>query len=165
MSTHPRQVASFSCWMRSDYPLMHSQQRMHGSCVSRDGSGVLVVGPPGVGKSDLVLRLLSRGFELVADDQVDIADGIASCPPALAGLLEARGLGIVRLPFRPNARLVLIVELEGHPDRMPMPRLHPDLKLPVVQIDAAAPSAPERVILALDCALGRLTQVAGAFAA
>lgn len=144
---------------------MHSQRRMHGSCVSRDGKGVLLVGPSGAGKSDLVLRLLSRGFELVADDQVDIADGIASCPPALAGLLEARGLGIVRLPFRAEARLVIIVELEGRADRMPMPRLHPDLNLPVVQIDANAPSAPERVILALDCAIGRLTQVAGAFAA
>src|ERR1700722_4969710 len=98
-----RQVASFSWTMRSECRLMHSQWQMHGSCVSRDGEAVLVVGPPGSGKSDLVLRLLSRGFELVADDQVTITDGIASSPEELAGLLEVRGLGIVRLPCRANA--------------------------------------------------------------
>jgi HPr kinase/phosphorylase len=144
---------------------MHSERRMHGSCVSRDGDAVLVVGPPGSGKSDLVLRLLSRGFELVADDQVDIVDGIASCPAELAGLLEARGLGIVRLPYRTRARLALVVELGGRDERMPSPRQHPELRLPVVRIDAAAASAPEKVALALDCALGRTSQVAGAFAA
>jgi HPr kinase/phosphorylase len=144
---------------------MHSQRRMHGSCVSRDGSAVLVVGPPGSGKSDLVLRLLSRGFELVADDQVDIADGVACCPVELAGLLEVRGLGIVRLPYCVQARLRLVVELGGRADRMPMPDRHPDLDLPLVHIDAAAASAPERVAFALECAIGRISQVAGAFAA
>src|ERR1700760_1504181 len=96
----PRQVASFSLAMRSDCNPMHGQRRMHGSCVSRNEDAVLILGPSASGKSDLVLRLLSRGFDLVADDQVDIDDGIASCPPALAGLLEVRGLGIVRLPCR-----------------------------------------------------------------
>jgi HPr kinase/phosphorylase len=138
---------------------------MHGSCISRDGDAILVVGPPGSGKSDLCLRLLSRGFELVADDQVDITDGIASCPAELVGLLEARGLGIVRLPYQIRARLALIVELDGPADRMPRPRLHPDLHLPVVRIDPTTASAPDRVALALDCAVGRVSQVAGAFAA
>jgi HPr kinase/phosphorylase len=138
---------------------------MHGSCVSRDGDAVLVLGAPGAGKSDLVLRLVSRGFELVADDQVTIIDGIASGPAELAGLLEVRGLGIVRLPYRANARLVLVVELDRRADRMPLPVMHAELNLPVVYVDASAPSAPERVALALDCALGRITQIAGAFAA
>ena len=144
---------------------MHGQRRMHGSCVSRNEDAILILGPSASGKSDLVLRLLSCGFDLVADDQVDIDDGIASCPPALAGLLEVRGLGIVRLPYRARARLVLIVELARPADRLPMPRQHPVLGLPVVGIDPAAASAPERVALALDCATGRISQVAGAFAA
>src|SRR5947209_5189289 len=114
---------------------MHSQRRLHGSCVSRDGDAVLVVGPPGSGKSDLVLRLLSHGFELVADDQVDITDDIASCPAELAGLLEVRGVGIVRLPYQTQARLVLVVELDRRNERMPEPMRHPDLHLPVVRID------------------------------
>ncbi len=144
---------------------MHSQRRLHGSCVARYDDAVLLLGPPGSGKSDLVLRLLARGFELVADDQVDIVDGIASCPVALAGLLEARGIGIVRLPYRERARLALIVDLATPAERLPVPREHPDLRLPVVRIDPAAASAPERVALALDCATGRVAQVAGAFVA
>jgi len=124
-----------------------------------------MVGPSGSGKSDLALRLLSRGFELVADDQVDIADGIASCPTELAGMLEVRGIGIVRLPWRPQARLALMVDLRARAERLPKPNRHPELGLPVVCIDAGAASAVERVILALDCALGRIGQVAGAFVA
>jgi HPr kinase/phosphorylase len=101
----------------------------------------------------------------VADDQVNIADGMASCPASLAGLLEVRGLGIVRLPFRLQARLALVVELDGRGDRLPMPQPHPTFGVPVVHLDAAAASAPDKVVLALDCALGRVSQVAGAFAA
>lgn len=126
---------------------------------------MLMLGPPGAGKSDLVLRLVARGFELVADDQVDICGDVVSCPADLAGLLEVRGLGIVRLPFRERANLALVVELGEAADRLPAPLLHPDLGRPVVRIDAAAASAPERIALALDCALGLVGQVAGAFGA
>jgi HPr kinase/phosphorylase len=124
-----------------------------------------MVGPSGSGKSDLALRLLSRGFELVADDQVDIADGVASCPVQLAGLLEVRGVGIVRLPWRPQARLALMVDLQVRADRLPVPTRHAELGLPVVCIDAGAASAVDKVVVALDCALGRVNQVAGAFVA
>ena len=55
--------------------------QIHGSCASRAGDGVLLIGPPGAGKSDLLLRLLARGFDLVADDRVDIVDGIARPVP------------------------------------------------------------------------------------
>ena len=136
---------------------------MHGSCASRDGQAVLLIGLPGAGKSDLVLRLLGRGFDLVADDQVDISDGNVSAPIALAGLLEVRGLGIVRLPYVPTAQLALVADLTAMAERLPSPARHPTLNVPVVHLNAAAASAPDRIILALDCALGRVGQVAGAF--
>ena len=139
--------------------------QIHGSCASRSGDGVLVIGPSGAGKSDLVLRLLARGFDLVADDRVAIEDGIACPVPALAGLLEVRGIGIVRLPYVPTARLALVVELGDAAARMPEAMRHPELNLPALRLDASAASAPERVALALDCALGRVSQIAGAFAA
>ncbi|HET6183422.1 MAG TPA: hypothetical protein VFA03_07485 [Acetobacteraceae bacterium] len=138
--------------------------RLHGSCVARQGAGVVLLGPPGAGKSDLALRLLARGFDLVADDQVLVRDGRARAPAPLAGLLEVRGLGIVRLPMARHARIVLAVML-GAADRLPEPARHPQLGVPLVHILAGSPSAPERVALALDCALGRVAQVAGAFAA
>ncbi len=142
---------------------MGSVGQIHASCVSREGAGVLLLGPPGSGKSDLALRLLSRGFILVADDRVVIEDGLARPAPGLAGLLEVRGLGIVRLAHTAEARLALAVEL-GTPPRLPEPRRHAELDLPSVSVEAFAASAPERVALALDCALGRVSQVAGAFA-
>src|SRR5690349_23777295 len=95
--------------------------QIHGSCASRTGEGVLLTGPPGAGKSDLLLRLLSRGFDLVADDRVEIADGVARPARDLAGLLEVSGLGIVRLPHVASARLALVVELGDHAARLPEP--------------------------------------------
>jgi HPr kinase/phosphorylase len=139
--------------------------QIHASCVSRDGAGVLLLGPPGCGKSDLVLRLLECGFVLVADDRVTISDGMASAPAPLAGLLEVRGLGILRLPYAPDARLALAVQLEPPTERLPQPRLHPELGLPLVSIDPGTASATARVSRALDCALGRTEQLAGAFRA
>jgi HPr kinase/phosphorylase len=135
---------------------------IHASCAARDGHGVLLTGPPGSGKSDLLLRLLDLGFALVADDQVEIQDRAARPPPALAGLLEVRGLGILRLPYTPQAALALAVALEPG-ERLPHPQRHPT-GLPLVSIDPALASAPARVRIALDCALGRITQLAGAFA-
>ncbi len=65
---------------------------------------------------------LSRGFDLVADDQVDDRGRHgASGAATLAGLLEVRGLGIVRLPHVAPARLALVVELGDRADRLPMP--------------------------------------------
>jgi HPr kinase/phosphorylase len=144
---------------------MRTAARFHGSCVAHDDAGVLLLGPSGAGKSDLALRLLAQGFELVADDQVDVDDGFAQAPIALAGLLEVRGLGIVRLPYLSKVRLHLVVELTVPHDRLPAPERHAELDLPLVRLNALHGSAPDRVALALDCALGRVTQHAGAFAA
>lgn len=132
---------------------------IHASCAAHDGQGVLLLGPPGSGKSDLLLRLISSGFDLVADDQVEIEACCAQPPSALAGLLEVRGLGIFRLPYHAPAPLALAVQM-GRGERLPEPAQHAT-GLPLVMIDPAGASAPARVRLALDCALGRVGQVAG----
>lgn len=137
--------------------------QIHGSCASKGGFGVLLVGPPGSGKSDLLLRLLDRGFSLVADDRVDILAGFASPPAALAGMLEVRGLGIIRLAHIARARLVLVVSLGAAVDRLPEPVRHPILKLPLIAVEAQHASAPAIVELALNSVLARVDQVAGAF--
>jgi HPr kinase/phosphorylase len=145
--------------------MVRAGARFHGSCVARDGAGVLLLGPSGAGKSDLALRLLGRGFALVADDQVDVIDGFAQAPTALAGMLEVRGIGIVRLPYLSEAKLYVVVALSDQNERLPYPERHAELNLPLVRLNALQVSAPDRVALALDCALGRVTQHAGAFAA
>ena len=72
---------------------------VHGVLVSVFGSGVLILGRSGIGKSACALELLDRGHTLIADDAVDLesADStlIGNAPPALFGSLEVRGLGIV----------------------------------------------------------------------
>lgn len=141
--------------------------QLHASCAARDAHGVLLLGPPGSGKSDLLLRLLDRGFALVADDRVEVENGVATAPAALAGLVEARGLGILRLPYQASARLALAVALapgSGSGLRLPEPARDPRLGVPSIALDPWLASAPLRVSLALDCALGRVSQTAGAFA-
>ncbi|RYY06286.1 MAG: hypothetical protein EON55_23680 [Alphaproteobacteria bacterium] len=134
---------------------------IHASCAARDGSGVLLTGVPGSGKSDLLLRLIDRGYSLVADDQVEINDGVARPPVALQGLLEIRGLGIVRLPYSASVPLVLEVEL-ARPERLPQSRTGA-FGCPMVMIDPSQVSAVKRLDMALDCALGRVMQHTGAF--
>ena len=139
--------------------------QIHASCAARQGVGVLLLGPPGSGKSDLVLRLLDRGFVLVADDRVELDGHNAWAPASLAGLLEVRGLGILRLPYLPRARLALAVELGGDVPRLPAPASCKHTGLPLVAIDPSRPAAAQIVELALDCAQGVRAQHAGAFVA
>jgi len=138
--------------------------QIHASCVARGEAGVLLLGPPGSGKSDLVLRLLQCGFSLVADDRVQIERGIARAPFGLAGMLELRGLGIVSLPYVGQARLALVVDLAGVAPRVPVPTRDERLGLPLIAVDPRTAAAPARIALALDCALGRVRMIAGAFA-
>lgn len=76
-------------------------ERINATTVAIEGHGVMLRGPSSSGKSDLALRLIDEGACLVADDFTDIeckdARLVAHPPPAIAGLLEVRGMGIVEL--------------------------------------------------------------------
>jgi serine kinase of HPr protein (carbohydrate metabolism regulator) len=134
-----------------------SAETLHASTVSLNGRAVLISGPSGSGKSDLALRLLDRGFILVSDDQTIVRkDGgrlVASAPPAIAGKLEVRGVGIVDVERIDNVPLALIVELTGEIQRLPddsRERLILGVRVPLISIDATTASAPSKVALALD---------------
>ena len=134
---------------------------MHGTCVLIGPRAVLLRGPSGAGKSDLAYRLI-RGdgpsAMLVADDQVAlrVEEGrlMASPPAALAGLLEIRGLGLLPLPFAPQAEVALAVDLVSREDvpRMPEPRFLDveGVDLPLVALHAFDLTAADRVRLALE---------------
>ena len=97
---------------------------MHATCVWLAGRGILLRGQPGAGKSDLALRLMGGGGMLVADDQVALRAWPgwleATAPAVLAGLIEVRGAGVVRVPYRRKARIDLLVDLMAAGD---VPRL------------------------------------------
>lgn len=144
--------------------------QVHGSCCAWHGLAVLLRGAPGSGKSDLALRLVDAGFTLVADDRVDLAvtDGgiTASAPPALAGLIEVRGIGVFDLGSSVSAPLGLVADLApgGETERLPEPARQELLgvAVPAIRLDPAAPSAVARVRLALDVVAGRAASRCGA---
>jgi HPr kinase/phosphorylase len=128
---------------------------LHATCVSLDGKGVLLLGEPGSGKSDLALRLIDGGAMLVADDQVlvRLAEGRlhASPPRTLEGLLEARGVGIIKLPNAPEAPLGLAVRLvaRGKVERLPEPDFFDCLgiRLPLLSLHAFDDSTGAKIRL------------------
>ena len=52
--------------------ISHSK-KIPGSCVEVEGLGVIFRGPTGSGKSDLTLRLIDSGANLIADDVTELA--------------------------------------------------------------------------------------------
>ncbi len=133
---------------------------VHASCVAVDGAGVLLLGPPGSGKSDLALRLIDGGAVLVADDQVDIRAAAgrleAAAPAALAGKIEVRGLGILAVGWRHSAPLRLAVELltDRPPERLPAAaeRRFEGIALPLIRLAPFEASAAAKVRLAVRAA-------------
>lgn len=101
---------------------------VHASCVALQDRGVLIVGPSGAGKSALALQLMAFGADLVSDDQTEIwteGDSLCARPvAAIAGMIESRGVGILRAPGRDRADIALVVDLgQSETDRLP-PRRH-----------------------------------------
>jgi HPr kinase/phosphorylase len=144
--------------------------RIHATLVAidrEDGAelGAMFLGPPGSGKSDLALRLIHDGALLVADDQVDVSFGKGglwgAAPANIAGLIEARGIGLLRLPFAPGVRIAAVFDLTPGAaiERMPEKRWYQPpqtfrarggaLRIPLYALNAFEPSAPAKVTLSL----------------
>ena len=115
-------------------PQMPQSLLLHASCVAKQDQngayhGILLRGAPGAGKSDLSLRLIAAGWQLVADDQTIIAPNvtdaaphcarekaaiIARCPPAIRGLIEMRGVGLIKMESVESAQIDCIFDLLPH---------------------------------------------------
>jgi HPr kinase/phosphorylase len=149
---------------------------LHASCVAFGGDAVILLGPPGSGKSDLVLRLIQDpAWRLVADDQVVLTAEAGrlrlAAPPALHGMLEVRGLGILRdLPVAadppPALRLAIhLVPPEAVP-RLPEPRawVCDGVAVPALSLHGRDAAAPAKLAMALAVATGRARLAAGGIA-
>jgi serine kinase of HPr protein (carbohydrate metabolism regulator) len=129
---------------------------LHATCIAIGGRGVLLLGPPGAGKSDLALRLIDRGALLVSDDGVLVRTergrAIAGAPATIAGRMEIRGLGIVEMPIMPDVPIALCITL-AVPERMP-PEVLPTcdvagMAVPLLSLDPFEISAAIKVERAL----------------
>jgi len=122
----PHNCASVSTWLRT---CRQTQERnwQHGVFMEVAGSGVLITGHSGIGKSELALELLSRGHRLIADDApyfIQGRQGIEGyCPENIRDLLEVRGLGIINvrdlfganaMKYKKNLRLVIELYTADH---------------------------------------------------
>ena len=102
---------------------------LHASCVALDADrAVLILGPSGAGKSALALQLIALGARLVADDRTEVRlrEGrlLASAPPAIRGMIEARGVGLLSAPALGEAVLALAVDLgQAETRRLPPARV------------------------------------------
>ncbi|APE42281.1 serine kinase [Sulfitobacter alexandrii] len=132
---------------------------LHASTVRVGDLGVLIIGPSGAGKSALALQLVALGASLVADDRTRLSrqDGtvMADVPETIAGLIEARGVGILRLPPAGPTPLALVVDLgQTERERIPPPRSHDvlGLELPCLY-RVEGPHFAAAILLYLRCSI------------
>ncbi len=154
--------------VRTDAPSL----QMHGTTVAIGADGILLRGPSGSGKSDLALRFLADGGRfpfpeqsryLIADDQTVLTlkgDRIVpSSPATIAGLLEVRGVGIVRVPTpgsTPRVSITLRLVIDVIPasaiERLPETETFAVIlgcRIPRRQLTAFEPSAAIKLALML----------------
>jgi len=145
---------------------------VHATCVRLGGAGagfraparagVLILGRSGAGKSDLALRLIAAGAELVADDRTELfvrrGRLHARSPARIAGMMEVRGVGIVDIPYKDEAPIALVVELAARVSRLPsLARFAPPPTLdlprsgrpPLLKVVAREASAPAKIAAAV----------------
>ena len=130
---------------------------VHGTSVALGRDGILLRGPSGSGKSDLALRLIDSGAILVADDQTELRrrNGRLEmrAPATLEGLIEVRGVGIVRLPSVQDVALRLVVDLVRPQavERLPEPRFAEldGVSIPLLELAPFEASAAAKLRMAL----------------
>ncbi len=143
---------------------------VHATAVNIGHCGILIRGAPGSGKSSLALQLIDApGFGLardlkraglVADDQVVLSlqdRKVYMAPPvALAGLLEVRGLGIVKTTHVKRQPLALVLDLVTADNFQRMPEdidLYTEIlgiQIRKMAVLVGDPSGPAKVRAALD---------------
>lgn len=130
---------------------------IHATCVAIADTGIVIRGPSGAGKSDLALRLIDGGAELVSDDYCNVgadAGRLRLTPPDnIAGQIEVRGYGIIKMPHRSSVTVGLVVDLKAETEIERMPETQTciidGITLPCLTVHAFAASAPAKIRLVL----------------
>lgn len=142
---------------------MKITDNIYATSVAINNFGVIIIGKSGSGKSDLALRLINnKNAILVSDDRTDIyvKDNklYASAPEVIKGLMEIRGVGIVRLDYMPIAEVKLVINLVDDIrkiERVPKNVFYEyfNLKIPMLDLYAFEVSAVDKVVIKLKAIL------------
>jgi serine kinase of HPr protein (carbohydrate metabolism regulator) len=130
-------------------------ETVHATCVAIGGRGVLIAGRSGSGKSDLALRLIDRGAQLVSDDYTEVSSAggglVARAPATIAGRMEIRGVGLVETAAAAEAPVCLVADLDSAPERLPEPQVRriAGHDVPLIALAALEASAPLKLEQAL----------------
>lgn len=143
--------------------MSESKINIHATCVAIKEKGILLLGKSGFGKSDLALRLIeNKGATLVADDRIDVERQnntiIASCPEAIKGLLEVRGIGIIKVPYLELCDIKMAVNLVDdikQIERMPENKFYEihQVKIPLIDIYPFEVSSVDKIVIKLKAIL------------
>jgi hypothetical protein len=137
---------------------MPDSPTVHASAVLVGPRAILIRGPSGSGKSRLAMGLIRaakaghlRIGRLVADDRVQLLAShgriLARPVPSLAGLIEARGLGIRRLDYEAVAVVGFVADL-APPDAQRLPTVREreavieNIALPLLAVAAGEDPLP-----------------------
>lgn len=97
--------------------------QVHGVLLNINGTGVLIKGTSGIGKSEVAMELIKKGHSLVADDAIilkklDDDELIGEAPDLLKNRMEIRGIGIINIQqhfgiasVTPHCKLDVVVEI------------------------------------------------------
>jgi HPr kinase/phosphorylase len=104
---------------------MNDQAPLHGSAFAYGGSGCLILGASGTGKSRITAEALMMGAKLIGDDRIVLQPLMgmvaAAAAPEIAGVIELRGLGLLRMNDTLGKHVLhLVIELDPTADeRLP----------------------------------------------
>ena len=133
-----------------------SSETLHVSSVAKEGRAILISGRSGAGKSDLALRLIDRGAQLVSDDYtiVQRVEGRlrAKAPVNIQGKIEVRGVGILSFETASDVPVCLYVDLDRDVERLPPERETiriAGIDVPMIAASGLEPSAPIKIEAAL----------------
>ncbi|RAX43560.1 HPr kinase/phosphorylase [Rhizobium tropici] len=136
---------------------------IHATAIVIGTTGLLFLGPSGSGKSTLAFsslaaaRPLGLAASLIADDRVLITEQngsvLAKCPPSIAGLMEIRYTGIVRMPYISEGEMHFAIRpvdpesAERLPPEDEQVDITGSIRLPLIRV-AATSANPLAIIMA-----------------
>ena len=135
------------------------KNNIYATCVDIQSQGILIIGKSGSGKSDLALRLIEyKNAILVSDDRTEVyveqGKLFATQPQEIKGLLEVRGVGIIKQDCIEKSEIKLVVNLVSdlhQIERMPIERFYEinGISIPLLYLYPFELSAVDKVVIKL----------------